>query len=90
MKLEKEKENVLIKTLLKESLYNSLAQAIVKILQTPHFTLKIFLSLFVLGTSGLASYLVIKSILDNFSYQVLTTTRTIHEMPTEFPNLKSK
>ena len=66
MKLEKEKENVLIKTLLKESLYNSLAQAIVKILQTPHFTLKLFLSLFVLGTSGLASYLVIKSILDYF------------------------
>ena len=85
MKLEK--ENVLIKTLLKESLYNSLAQAIVKILQTPHFTLKIFLSLFVLGTSGLASYLVIKSILDYFAYQVITTTRTIHEMPTEFPKI---
>jgi hypothetical protein len=85
MKLEK--ENVLIKTLLKESLYNSLAQAIVKILQTPHFTLKIFLSLFVLGTSGLASYLVIKSILDYFAYQVITTTRTFHEMPIEFPKI---
>ena len=87
MKLEKERENVLIKTLLKESLYNSLAQAIVKILQTPHYTLKLLLSLFVLATSCLASFLVIKSILDYFSYQVITTTRTIHEMPTEFPKI---
>jgi hypothetical protein len=53
MKLEKEKENVLIKTLLKESLYNSLAQAIFKIIETPFFTLKAFLLLCVFLSSGL-------------------------------------
>ena len=35
--------NEKIKCLLKEVLYNSLAQAIIKIIQTPHLAIKLFL-----------------------------------------------
>jgi hypothetical protein len=76
-----------IKNLLKEVLYNSLAQAIIKIILTPHLILKLILFLFVVGTSGIVSYLVIKSILTFFTYGVTTTSRTIFETPTLFPKV---
>ena len=81
------KKNEEIKNLLKEVLYNSLAQAIIKIILTPHFFLKIILLLFVLGTSGYTSYLVIQSIVNYFNYEVTTSSRTIYEMPTLFPKV---
>jgi len=48
-----------IKSLIKETLYNSLAQAIFKIIETPFITLKAFLLICVLVSSGLCSYLII-------------------------------
>ena len=75
----------LIIALLKEVLYNSIAQAIIKIAQTPHKTLKVFLLVSVCASTGVCSFLVIKTLLAYFSYGVNTTSRTIFEEPTEFP-----
>ena len=66
--LRKEKENDLskekmkyIKTMMKEVLYNSLAQACIKLYQTKYFTLKTFLFVTILVLKVLASYMVIQS-----------------------------
>ena len=76
-----------IHLLLKEVLYNSFAQAILKLLQTPHVILKIILFLFVLTTFGITSYLVIESIMDYYSYEVSTTSRSFYENATPFPKV---
>ena len=73
--------------LVKDILYNSLAQAIIKIIQTPHLILKLVLSIFVVLASGLASYLIIKSVVSYFAYEVTTMTRTIFETPAPFPKV---
>jgi hypothetical protein len=65
-----------IKSLLKEVLYYSLAQAIIKISISPFLLIKYILFLFFLGSIGLTSYLVIS-----------TTSRTIYETPTLFPKV---
>jgi hypothetical protein len=77
----------LIKNLSKEILCNSLSQAIIKIILTPYLFLKIILLLFVLVSSGLASYLVIQSILVYLRYGVSTTSRTIYETRVLFPKV---
>lgn len=76
-----------IKILLKEVLYNSLSQAIIKIFQTPYIALKVFLIIFVLISSGITSYLVVESCIEYFSYGVSTTSRTLYENPTLFPKV---
>ena len=60
----------LIGNLLKEILYNSLSQAIIKIFLSRHLSLKLFLTLFVLITTCLTSYLSIQSIMTYFAYTV--------------------
>ena len=85
--VKKSRKNV-IKTILKEILYNSLSQAIIKIIFTPqHYILRMFLLTFVLSSSSLSSYLVIKSFIDYFNFRVSTTSRTIYETPTLFPKI---
>ena len=79
--------NDLIKNLIKEVLYNSLAQAIIKIIKSPHVLIKILLLICVLVSSSLASYMVIQSIITYLSYEVTTTSRIIHETPTVFPKI---
>ena len=61
MDLQSKSEKV--KNLLRDTLYNSLAQAIIKLILTPHAVLKIFLIACVLASTGLASYLAIEAIL---------------------------
>ncbi len=53
--------NVKVKNLIKETLYNSAAQAIIKIIETPYYTLKIFLFICLIASSGICSYLFISS-----------------------------
>jgi hypothetical protein len=77
----------LIKIHLKEGLYNSLAQSIIKLAYTQNSFLKIFLFTFVLGSSGMASFMVIKLIAFYLSYGVVKTSRTIFENPTLFPKV---
>ena len=70
-----------------ESLDTPSTKALVKIILTPHFFLKLILFLFLIGTSGYSSYLVVQSIVNYFNYGVTTTSRTIFEMPTLFPKV---
>ena len=70
-----------------ESLDTPSTKALIKIIVTPHFFLKLILFLFLIGTSGYSSYLVIQSIINYFNYDVTTTSRTIYEMPTLFPKV---
>jgi len=84
---QSEESNISFKHILQETLYNSLSQAIIKIFFSPHFILKLFLSLFVIVTSGLASYLAIESTMNYFTYGVTTTSRTVYEAPTLFPKV---
>ena len=76
-----------IKSLLKETLDNSVAHAIFKIIDTPMFTLKIFLFLCVILSSGLCSYLIIELTMSYLSYGASTTTRTLYETPALFPKI---
>ena len=62
-KKQRGQRNAKIKSLIKETLYNSLAQAIIKIKETPYFTLKAFLLICVLASSGPCSYLIIELVL---------------------------
>ena len=76
-----------IEGMMKEVLYNSLAQACIKIYQTKDFKLRIFLLMSIIVLNSLASYLVVQSILSYFDYEVITISRTIYETPTLFPKV---
>jgi acid-sensing ion channel 2 len=82
-KLDKTK----LKSLVKETLYNSAAQAIIKITETPCYTLKIFLLVCVIASGGICSYLIIELIMGYLSYNVSTTSRTSYETPATFPKV---
>ena len=82
-----EKTNDQIKGLIKEVLYNSLAQAIIKIVLSPHYILKAFLFICVIVSSAIASYLVVKSVLTYFNYGATTTSRTVYETFSVFPKI---
>jgi hypothetical protein len=73
--------------LLEKILYNSFFQAILRSILTPYLILKLFLIVCVLGSSGLASYLVIQSIMSYFTYEVASISRTIYENPAKFPKV---
>ena len=83
----KEKTKISIKIIAKDVLNNSTAQAICRITQTPHLTVKVFLFLCVIGSSGMSSYFVIKSIVNYFNFEVNTITRKLFETPAEFPKV---
>ncbi len=76
-----------IKTLLKENLYNSVCQAIIRIFQTRHFVIKLFLIIITTSTSVVCSFLIVKVMIAFFAYEVTTLTRTIFETPTLFPKI---
>ena len=72
----------------KETLYNSLAQAIIKIFSTPNHSLKVILTLFVFSSTGFASYMIAKSTISYFDFEVITTSRIILETSATFPRVK--
>ena len=76
-----------IKNLAKEVLYNSFAQAIIKVFLTPHLSLKIFWFMLTVFSSVLTSYMMIQSILDYLSYDVITKIRSIQETSSLFPKI---
>jgi hypothetical protein len=73
--------------LTKEILYNSLAQAIIRLGQTPFKLVKLFLALSVILSSGLAIIYIHGSFEAFFKYEVITTSRQILETPTLFPKI---
>ncbi len=76
-----------IKSLIKDTLYNSFAQAIFKILETQYFSLKGFIFFYITTSSGLCSYLILQLVMNYFNYDVSTTTRTFYEIPSKFPKV---
>ena len=76
-----------IKEILKESIQTPVALGIINILFSPYFLFKIISAIFVLASSGIASYLVIQSIVDYYTYDVTSTSRIIYESPTLFPKI---
>jgi hypothetical protein len=62
-------------------------KALFKIFLSRHILLKVFYILFLLASTGLASYLVIESIMNYLAFDVTTKSRTIYETPTLFPKV---
>ena len=77
-------------SLLTERLYNSLAQALIRIYNGPNIFLRAYLFTVVVATSGLASYLVIQTVTTYFAYEVITTSRSLFETPTLFQRVRVK
>jgi len=75
------------KRLLKEILYNSLSQAFIRAIQTPHLVVKAFLVFFIILSSTLAAYYIIGTIISYLNYEVITTSRTIYETAALFPKI---
>ena len=76
-----------IKDLAQSLLANSTAQAILTLFYTKHISLKLFLLVCLLFSSGFCSYTVIKAILNFVSFPVITTTRMFYENPAVFPKV---
>ncbi len=83
-KLKKKNRKRFIENVFKENLTNFLDQATLKIYYTPFKVIKVFMTICVLGSSGLALLLVIKSVMNFFNYEVSTTSRTLYETSTLF------
>ena len=73
--------------IIRDILYNSLSQAIIRIFQAKNFAVRIYLVIASLSLICLAAYLTLESFLSYFSYQVISTSRTISETPTTFPKI---
>lgn len=80
-------ETTLIKTRMKEVLYNSMAQAVLNVMATPYLILKLLLTICILFTVSISAFLVVKSVMAYYSYDVITKSRTINEMPSIFPKI---
>ena len=71
--------------LLKENLTCEMYDASLKLIDTPHIVLKVFLCLFLLLTNALNAYITVGLIMTYLNYDVLSTSRTIYETPSMFP-----
>ena len=81
------KTRSLIKNLAKETLYNSFAQAILRIIFTKYLGLKLFWFFCLIICGSLCGYLLLQTLITYLSYPVYTTTSIVHEMPTLFPKI---
>ena len=84
-KMDRHSKSEKVKNLLRDILNNSLAQAIIKLTITHHFSLKLFLIACVLASTGLASYLVIDSIITYFNFEVVSQIGIGYELKSKFP-----
>ena len=71
-------QSTMIQARIKERMYNSMAQAVINIINTPHFILKLLLSISVIFTVSFSAFLVIKSFMLFFAYDVITKTRFVY------------
>ena len=76
-----------IQLLIKEILFNSTAQAILKIYQTKSWVIKIFWLVCLACACSLCSYFVIESVITFVSYEVNTKTRSFTEQTSLFPKI---
>jgi hypothetical protein len=80
-------EHFRVTSLLRETLDNSVAHAIMKIIETPYWPLKVFLFLCVVLSSGLCSLLILELIMSYMSFGVSTMSRIFYETSALFPNI---
>jgi hypothetical protein len=73
--------------MLKENLSCEMFHFILNVFYSPRLIVKIILLLFILISTGLASYMTLTLILNYFEYNVNTLTRTINESPVVFPKV---
>jgi hypothetical protein len=81
------KANKAISKLVQDLLYNSLAQTLVRIFQTKHLVIKIYLAFVTILLASFAAYLTVESILSYLTFEVITTSRTLTETPATFPKI---
>jgi len=81
------KREAIVMRLVKETLYNSAAQALLKIYETPSKIVKLFWCVCLLGACSLCAYFVVESLVLFFSYEVSTKTRTYTETSSLFPKV---
>jgi hypothetical protein len=79
------KREEIVMRLVKETLYNSAAQALLKMYETPSKIVKLFWCVCLLGACSLCAYFVVESLVLFFSYEVSTKTRTYTETSSLFP-----
>ena len=83
----KDKRLELLKQRLQQDIRTPLYEMCIKVFKSPHNAIRIILSVYVCLAICLASYTIIESILAYFTYQVITTSRTLHETPTLYPKV---
>ena len=82
-----EKKRQHMKNIFKETLYNSVAQALIKIFETKYYSLKGMLFIFLAVSGYFSTSLIRQLILSYLSFEVSTTTRTLYETPALFPKV---
>lgn len=82
------KRRDLIVSLIKDTLYNSTAMAILKLFQaSTRGIIKCLWIACLLGTCSLCAYFVIEALIEFFKYEVTTNARTYFEMTSLFPKI---
>jgi len=76
-----------IKRILNDDFETPWFKAMVKIVYSSRLILKLVLLVFVIASTGYASYLTIESINAYLAFKVATTTRAYYEAPTLFPKV---
>ena len=77
-----------ISEILQQKLSNSASHGIPNIVRSNYVSIKIFWSALFLVSFSLCSYLIIKSILEYFEYDVTSKIRLVKEFPVKFPGIR--
>ena len=75
------------RTKLHDLLLTSTSHGLPNALRTTHLSMRIMWSMCFLVSTGACSYLIIKSILAFFEYEVITKVRVVNEFQSEFPRI---
>jgi hypothetical protein len=86
-KIEPDKKESRLMDLLKDNLSCEMYHALLDVFDSKHYVIKIHLTVFLLISYGLASYMTIELIMNYFNYGVTTSIRTIYETPSLFPKV---
>jgi hypothetical protein len=73
--------------LLKNNLSCEMYHALLEVFNSKHYIIKIHLTVFLLISYALASYMTIELVINYFNYGVTTSIRTIYETPAVFPQI---
>ena len=83
----KKNEVTSVKSIIEANLSNELAQAFMKLVDTPLLIIKALLGLFLTASIALSAFLTVQSFISFFAYDVTTTSRIIVETPAKFPKV---